>query len=349
VAGLPPALVHQYVDRGRPRCRRDGQLRRLGRVGRRLEDAPLLAELGRHLVGVGDVGLGVVGHQDHGVRLEELVDAPARLDQLAEAGVGVGDRGGHRVGAKAVRVVVVVGEAEEDEVVGVVLDQLLRDAGRVVVARAGPGQRGLAGDGAAAEQLAEEELVRPIDGVAEAGGDGAAAQQAVKAELVAGPAAIDQEGRAGGAHARVSQRLEEGLHLAREVGHVHVVDDVVGGAEEAERAGRLERRAVLDVAALDPVVPVHPADPVAVRGDAGRDLGGADRGDRGEGRDAVRDQLAAGEQRAEVRRLAGRDGFLELVGPKRVDEDEAELALPVGQRSERSPSYFSPAAWRRVA
>ena len=46
---------------------------------------------------------------------------------------------------------------------------------------------------------------------------------------------------------------------------------------------------------------------------------------------------------------AGRDGFLELVGPKRVDEDEAELALPVGQRSERSPSYFSPAAWRRVA
>ena len=43
----------------------------------------------------------------------------------------------------------------------------------------------------------------------------------------------------------------------REVGHVHVVDDVVGGAEEPERAGRLERRAVLDVALLDPVVPVH--------------------------------------------------------------------------------------------
>ncbi len=70
------------------------------------------------------VGLGVVGNQDHGVRREEVVDAAAGLDQLAEAAVGVGDRCRGLVGAVAVGVVVVVGEAKEEEVVGVVGDEL---------------------------------------------------------------------------------------------------------------------------------------------------------------------------------------------------------------------------------
>ena len=230
---------------------------------------------------------------------------------------------------------VVVGEAEEEEVVGVVLDELLRDAGRVLVARAGPGEGRLARHRARAEELAVEELVRAVDRVAEAGRDGAALQQALERDLVAPAAAVDQERRAGGAHPGVAQRLEEGLHLVREVGHVHVVDDVVGGAEEPERAGRLERRAVLDVALLDPVVPVHARDPVAIGRGAGRDLRRADRRHGREGRDAVLDQVPALDQRAEVGRVAGLDGLEELVGAKGVDEDEAEL-LGLGWSPERS-------------
>ena len=127
----------------------------------------------------------------------------------------------------------------------------------------------------------------------------------------------------------------------REVGHVHVVDDVVGGPEEAERAGRLERRAVLDVALLDPVVPVHPRDPVAVGGRAGRDLRRADGRDGGEGRDAVLDHVAALDQGAEVRRVARFDGLLELVGAEGVDEDEAELLGLGAHLSDRRPACFS--------
>ena len=238
--------------------------------------------------------------------------------------------------------VVVVGEAEEEEVVGVVVDELLRDAGRVLVARAGPGEGGLARHRARAEELSVEELVRAVDRVAKAGRGRAALQEALERDLVAAAAAVDEERGAGGADARVAQRLEERLHLVREVGHVHVVDDVVGGAKEAERARRLERRAVLDVALLDPVVPVHPGDPVAIGGGAGRDLGGADRRHRRERRDAVLDHVPALDQRGQVGRIAGGDGLRELVGAEGVDEDEGELlALAAAHRSDRRPACFS--------
>ena len=144
---------------------------------------------------------------------------------------------------------------------------------------------------------------------------------------MAGPAAVDQKRRAGGAQAGVAEALEEGRRLVVEVPHVQVVDRVVEGAEEAEGAGRLPRGAVLDVAPLGPVVPVHPRDPVPVGADAGRDLRGADRRHRREAGDAVADQLAALEQLREGRRVAGVDRPLEHVGAQRVDDDEDELAL----------------------
>ena len=115
---------------------------------------------------------------------------------------------------------------------------------------------------------------------------------------MAGPAAVDQKRRAGGAQAGVGEPLEQGRGLEVEVPHVEVVDRVVERAEEAERAGRLERRAVLDVALLGPVVPVHPRDQVAVGPDPGGDLRGADRRHRGEAtrrsrRPARRDRSAS--------------------------------------------------------
>ena len=63
-------------------------------------------------------------------------------------------------------------------------------------------------------------------------------------------------------HSGVAEALEDGLHLVREVGHVHVVDGVVERPEEPEGARRLQRGPVLDVAPLGAVVPVHAADPV---------------------------------------------------------------------------------------
>ena len=152
-----------------------------------------------------------------------------------------------------------------------------------------------------------------------------AAHQAVERDLVAVAAAVDQEGRAGGAGTGVVEALEEGLDLGAEVGEVHVVDEVVEGPEDADRAGRVERGAVLDVAPLEPVVPVHAADPVAVGADAGDHLGAGDRGHRGEAGDAVGDQHAALEQGAEGRRAILRDGAFEHVGAQRVDVGEDEL------------------------
>ena len=140
-------------------------------------------------------------------------------------------------------------------------------------------------------------------------------------------AAVDEERRAGGALAGVVEPLEEGLDLGAEVGQVHVVDEVVEGAEDADRAGRVERGAVLDVAPLEPVVPVHAADPVAVGADAGDHLGAGDGRHRGEAGDAVGDQHAALEQGAEGRRALLGDGPFEHVGAQRVDVGEDQLLL----------------------
>ena len=193
---------------------------------------------------------------------------PRRLDDFAEAVVGLGDRLEARLRPVAVRVVVVVGKREEQEVEAVGLGQLGRAAGRVAVAIAGDRGR-FAGNLATGVEVAVEELGRPPGVVAklEPGRVDRAAQQPLERDLVAVAATVDQEGRAGGAQAGVVELLEGGLDSGVEVGEVHVVDEVVEGAENPEGPGRLERGAVLDVAPLEPVVPVHAADPVPVGAD----------------------------------------------------------------------------------
>ena len=222
---------------------------------------------------------------------EEGVEAAGRFDQLREAVVGLGDRLDARLGPVPVGVVVVVGQGEQEEVEEVLLGQLRRAAGRVAVAAAGDRGR-LAGHLAAGVEVAVEELGRPPGVVAELepGRVDGASQQAVERDLVAVAATVDQERRAGGAGAGVVEALEERLDLRAEVGQVHVVDEVVERPEDAEGAGRLERGAVLDVAPLEPVVPVHAADPVAVGADPGDHLRAGDRGHRGEAGDAVGDR-----------------------------------------------------------
>ncbi len=197
--------------------------------------------------------------------VQEGVDPAGLVDDLAEAAVGVGDRVEHRVDPVGVSVVIVVGEREEQEVVEVLPHQLAAHAGGVGVAGSRTREGRLAGDPAAGIQLTVEELVGPPDRVAELGGHRHPAHQSLEAELVAPASAKDQKRRHRRPHPGVAQALEHGFHLVREVGHVHVVDGVVEGPEETEGAGRFQGGAVLDVAVLGAVVPVHAADAVPVR------------------------------------------------------------------------------------
>ena len=237
------------------------------------------------------------------MRGEEVVEPARRLDHLGEAVVGLGDRLDTRLRPVAVGVVVVVRQREQQEVEEVLLDQLRRAAGRVAVAAAGDRGR-LAGHLAAGVEVAVEELARAPGVVAELepGRLDRAPHQSLQRDLVAVAATVDQERRAGGAGAGVVEALEQRLDLRAEVGQVHVVDEVVERPEDAEGPGRVERGAVLDVAPLEPVVPVHAADPVALGGDSGDHLRAGDRRHRGEAGDAVLDQHAALDQRREGRR-----------------------------------------------
>src|SRR3954449_4782537 len=88
----------------------------------------------------------------------------------------------------------------------------------------------------------------------------------------------------------VVELLEESSEPRVEVGEIHVVDEVVKDAEDPEGPACLHRGAVLDVAPLESVVPVHAADPVAISTLATDHLGGGDRRDRREARNAVGDQ-----------------------------------------------------------
>ena len=88
------------------------------------------------------------------------------------------------LGAVAMRVEVVVGQAEEHEVVGAVGDEVLGDAGRVLVPGAGPSEARPAAGRAARVEVAVEELVRAPDGVAEVGGGGGALDEALETELI---------------------------------------------------------------------------------------------------------------------------------------------------------------------
>ena len=231
-------------------------------------------------------------------------------------------------GPGLVRVGVVVGQREEQEVEQVVLDQVGADAAGVLVALPGHAERRRAAGVARVEQVRVEELAGAVDRVAELRRLGDAAVDAGARGVVAGAAAVDQPGGAGGPQAGVVEVLEDRLVRTREVRHVHVVDRVVERAHHAERARRLERRAVLDVALLAAVVPVHRRDVVLAGAAAGGDRGARHRRHRGERRQAVADVGAAVAQRGQRRRAALLDRQVEHVRLERVDDREDELLRP---------------------
>ncbi len=273
--------------------------------------------------------------------LEELVRAAGGVHQALDLLVGVGDRGHLRERPVLVRVGVVVGQREQQEVEQVVLDQLGADAARVLVALARQPELGAAAGLARGEDVGVEELARAVDGVAE-DRRGEPRQRRLVRHLVAVAAAVDQVGRAGGADVGVVERLVDRLQVRGEVLEVHVVDRVGERALEAEGLRGLEARAVLDVAPLAAVVPVHRRDLVLVGPDPGGDAGRAHRRDRRIRRHAVVDVGPALHQQLQRRRPPGLDRALEHRGLHGVDDGENELLRPAAHRRMRSPAYFSP-------
>ena len=268
--------VHQHVDHRRAlrRAQRDLGVARARAGGR--QHAPVrerAGEVDRAL----DVRVRVVGHDDHRVLVEERLDAAAGLHDAPQLGVGGRDRLDLRVRAVLVRVRVVVGQRQQQEVEEVVLDEVGADAAGVLVAHARdphprPAGRLLAGEDVGVEQLARAERRALVEQLR-----GGPREREVARDLVLVAAAVDEVGRARRAHrAGVVERLEDRRHVGRQVRRVHVEDRVDELVVEAELARRGERRAVLDVALLGARVPVHRGDLVLVLQPAGGDRARAD-------------------------------------------------------------------------
>ena len=153
--------VGQHVDARRARARADRELGVLGVARVRLQHAPVLAERRPQRRASRSTALWawsairitrVVG--------EEGVDAAGRVDELAEAAVGVGDRLDAALGPVAVRVVVVVGEREEQEVVEVAA-RPARGRRRPSTRRASRGAPGSACRGRGGSRRARRRRARP--------------------------------------------------------------------------------------------------------------------------------------------------------------------------------------------
>ena len=244
------------------------------------------------------------------------------------------------------RVGVVVGQREQHEVEEVVLHEVRPHAPGVAVALARHPERRPAAGVARVEEIRVEELARSVDRMAELRGLGDAPVDARPGRLVPGASAVDQPRRAGRAKPRVVEVLEHGLSAPAQVGHVHVVDRVEERPHDPEGARGLERRAVLDVALLAAVVPVHRGDVVLGGPAPGGDRRGRHRGDRRECGHAVAHVGPALAQRRKRRSAALLDRQIEHVGLERVDDRQDQLFGLCHYRSTRRPAYFSPSRRR---
>ena len=226
------------------------------------------------------------------------------------------------------------------------LDQVGGHAAGVAVAHAGHPQVGAAAGALGGEHVGVEQLAGAHHRVAyERRGD--AGQRGVALGLVAVAPTVHQVGGPRGAHVGVVERLEHGGRGRGEVGAVHVVDGVGQLAGDAEALGGAEAGAILDVAMLLAVKPVHAGDLVALLADAGDDRGGAHGGDRRKRGNAVGHVATAGDEPLEHGSGTAGDRPLEHRRGHRVDDAEDELGRAGAHRSSaqrrrmRRPAYFS--------
>ena len=250
-----------------------------------------------------------------------------------------------------VRVPVVVGQREQQEVEEVVLDHVAGHAAGVAIANAGHAQGGAAGGAARGEDVRVEELARPHHRMAhERGHD--PRQRGVALRLVAVAAAVHEVRGARGAHIGVVEALEHGERVLGEVCAVHVVDGVRELARDPEALGCAKARAVLDVAMLLAVEPVHRGYLMRILALASHDRSCAHRRHGGEGGDAVGHVLPTLDELREHGRGAHRDRALQHRGRERIYHAQHELGRrgPLDglhqRRMTRKPAYFAPARAR---
>jgi hypothetical protein len=290
--------------------------------------------------------LRVVGHRDHRVLFQESVDPTTGIEYAGELQIGLGDRPQLPLGPVLVGVPVVVGQAQQQEIEQVVLDHVGAHAAGVAVAHPRHAKPGVAAGGPRGEDVGVEQLARTHHRMTHQA-RGETRQSGVALGLVAMAATVHQVRGPGRAYIHVVERLEHGQRVRRQVRAVHVVDRVGQLARDPEALGGAKAGAVLDVAVLLAVKPVHARDQVLVLGDAGDDRGGAHGGDRRKRGHAVRDVTPALDQRREHRRDPLGNGALEHRRRHRVDYAEDELGWASHRPRMRRPAYFSPAR-RRV-
>ena len=151
-------------------------------------------------------------------------------------------------------------------------------------------------------------------------------ERRVVRRLVPVAAAIHQVRRPGGADVGVVERARTPSTSLREVLEVHVVDRVRQRLADAERARRAEARAVLDVALLAAVVPVHRRDLVLGRARCrSRSTPRTPASPTGTPRRSRRRSCPRSISSCSVGARPGRDRPLEHRRLQRVDDGEDEL------------------------
>jgi hypothetical protein len=146
----------------------------------------------------------VVGDDDHRVLGKEAVRSTAGREQHRELAVGLGQRVDLSLGPVAVRVVVVVGQRQQQEVEQVMRDEVGTDATGVAVAHARQAERAVAARRAAREDVGVEQLARPEHRPAHQRAGGDPCQQRLAVRLVRVAPAVHQVGGAGGAQSMSS-------------------------------------------------------------------------------------------------------------------------------------------------
>ncbi len=256
---------------------------------------------------------------------EERVGAAGGVHQPLDLTIGGGDRRDLGVRAVLVRPRIVVGQREQQEVEQVVLDQVGAHATGVLVADARHPELAAAPGLPARVQVGVEQLLGPVDRAPEQSRGHDPRERGLVGDLVVMAPAVDQISRPGGADVGVVEGFEHGVDVVGEVLGVHSVDGVGQRAQHAELPGGREARAVLDVAGLIAVIPVHARDQVPVGPDPGRDRRRANGRHRGKRRHAIVDVGALASDQLERGGPAGRDCAVEHLGLERVDHDEHEL------------------------
>ena len=167
----------------------------------------------------------MVGADDHRVLLEEGVRSARRVHQALDLLVSGDERRHLGIGAVLVRVRVVVGKRQQEEVEEVVLHHVCTHASGVLVADARQPKLRAATCAAGGEEVGIEELTWSLHGLLEHGRRDTR-ERGFVGDFVPVASAVDEIRGAGGPDSCVIEQLEQRRCIGREMLRIHVVDRV---------------------------------------------------------------------------------------------------------------------------